>query len=74
MQNGDIYGFAVPGDIACVMSRGTGGYGCSGPLPAAPEGANVVTGAQQGPPGFANADRPLWGTPNSLLHEHRTCS
>lgn len=60
MQNGEIYAFAVPGDIACVISRGSGGYGCSGPIPAAPNGANVVTGGQTGPPGFANADRPLY--------------
>ncbi len=60
MQDGAIYAFAVPGDIACVISRGSGTYGCSGPLPAAPNAANVVTGAQQGPPGFANADRPLY--------------
>jgi hypothetical protein len=60
MQNGEVYGFAVPGDIACVMSRGSGNYGCSGPIPAAPNNANAVTGAQQGPPGFANADRPIY--------------
>lgn len=60
MQDGQIYAFAVPGDIACVMSRNSGNYGCSGPIPAAPNGANTVTGAQQGPPGFANADRPLY--------------
>jgi hypothetical protein len=60
LQNGELYGFTVPGDITCVMVRGSGTYGCSGPIPAAPNGANVVTGAQQGPPGFANADRPLY--------------
>jgi hypothetical protein len=60
MQNGGVYAFAIPGDIACVMSRDSGSYGCSGPIPAAPNGANAVTGAQQGPPGFANADRPLY--------------
>ena len=60
MQNGEIYAFAVPGDIACVLSRGTGSYGCSGPIPAAPEGANAVTGSQQGPAAFANANRPLY--------------
>ena len=59
-QNGEIYAFAVPGDIACVMSRGSGSYGCSGPIPNAPNGANVVTGSQQGPAGFANADRPIY--------------
>ena len=60
MQDGQLYAFAVPGDIACVMTRGTGTYGCSGPIPAAPNGANAVTGAQQGPPGFASTDRPLY--------------
>jgi hypothetical protein len=60
MQDGSMYGFAVPGDIACVISRKTGMYGCSGPIPAAPNGANAVTGGQSGPPGFANADRPLY--------------
>jgi hypothetical protein len=60
LQNGELYGFTVPGDITCVMVRGSGTYGCSGPIPAAPNGANVVTGAQQGPPGFANADRPVY--------------
>lgn len=60
LQNGDLYGFTVPGDITCVMSRGSGNYGCSGPIPAAPNGANVVTGGQAGPAGFANADRPLY--------------
>ena len=59
-QNGEIYAFAVPGDLACVMSRGSGSYGCSGAIPAAPNGANVVTGSQQGPAGFANADRPIY--------------
>jgi hypothetical protein len=70
MQNGEYYGFAVPGDIVCGISRGSGRYGCSGPLPAAPDGANVVTGGQQGPPGFANGGGPLFvfdGLPNRLL-------
>lgn len=56
---GDLYAFAVPGDIACVIVRGSGNYGCSGPIPAAPEGATAVTGSQTGPPAFSIADRPL---------------
>ncbi|WP_284235012.1 hypothetical protein [Mycobacterium antarcticum] len=60
LQDGSVYGFAVPGDIACVISRGSGNYGCSGPIPAAPNGANVVTGGQIRPAGFSNADRPLY--------------
>lgn len=60
LEGGEMYAFTVPGDITCVMSRGTGTYGCSGAIPAAPNGANTVTGTQQGAPGFANADRPLY--------------
>ncbi len=70
MHNGEYYAFAVPGDIACAIGRGSGKYGCSGPLPAAPDGANAVTGAQQGPPTFMNDNRPLFifdGLPNRLL-------
>jgi hypothetical protein len=69
MVNGEFYGFAVPGDIACGISRGSGMYGCSGPLPAAPDGANAVTGAQQGVPAFVSDNRPLFhfeGLPNRL--------
>ncbi|ORA35262.1 hypothetical protein BST13_14220 [Mycobacterium aquaticum] len=69
MQNGEYYAFAVPGDIACAISRRSGNYGCTGPLPAAPDGANAVTGGQQGPPTFLNDNRPLFGfegLPNRL--------
>ncbi|MGK2901390.1 MAG: hypothetical protein ACSLE7_00630, partial [Mycobacterium sp.] len=58
VNDGSMYAFTVPGDITCVMSRGTGGYGCSGPFPAAPNGANVVSGGQVGAPGFATAANP----------------
>ena len=70
MQNGEYYAFAVPGDVACAISRGTGKYGCTGPLPAAPDGANAVTGNQQGVPTFLSDNRPLFnfdGLPNRLL-------
>ena len=70
MQNGEYYAFAVPGDIACAISRGSGNYGCSGPLPAAPDGANAVTGGQRGLPTFVSDNRPLFvfdKLPNRLL-------
>ena len=60
MQNGEIYAFTVPDGVNCLMSRGSGSYGCTGPIPAAPGGATVVTGSQQGTPGFATADRPIY--------------
>src|SRR5690606_39921381 len=43
-----------PGGITCVLQR-SGGYGCSGPLPGAPGGANMVSGGP-GVPGFATTD------------------
>ncbi len=60
-QDGAWYAFSAPGDVTCVLDRQSGGYGCSGPIPAAPGGANMVTGAAAGTPGFANSDRPLYG-------------
>jgi hypothetical protein len=42
------------------MSRANGSYGCGGPFPGAPGGANVVSGGQVGAPGFANAANPVY--------------
>jgi hypothetical protein len=43
-----------------VLSRVTGYYGCSGPMPGAPGGANTVTGGPRGEPGFASSNAPLY--------------
>ncbi|MGE0217405.1 hypothetical protein [Mycolicibacterium sp.] len=59
--DGTSYAFAVPGGVTCVMDRLAGSYGCSGPLPAAPGGANLVTGYAGGSPGFGHSDRPIYG-------------
>lgn len=53
------YAFTTPEGITCVLQR-TGGYGCSGPIPAAPNGANMVSGGPIGAPGFASADAPVF--------------
>ena len=60
-NEGAWYSFGVPGGVTCVMDRQTGSYGCSGPLPAAPGGANLVTGWVGGSPGFSSSDRPMYG-------------
>jgi hypothetical protein len=57
---GSLYSFTVGDGVICVMSRSTGGYGCSGPLPGAPENANVITGGQVGAPGFSAAAAPIY--------------
>ncbi len=47
------YAFTTPDGLTCMMQR-SGGYGCSGPMPAAPEGATLVSGAIGGVPVFSN--------------------
>ncbi|MGX9674511.1 hypothetical protein [Mycobacterium sp. HM-7] len=51
-KDGTFYMFQAPGGLTCVMRRNEGEYGCSGPLPGAPEGSNVVVGQQVGAPAF----------------------
>jgi hypothetical protein len=36
VNEGAWYSFAISDGVTCVMDRQTGGYGCSGPIPAAP--------------------------------------
>jgi hypothetical protein len=47
------YAFKTPDGLTCVLQR-NGGYGCSGAIPGAPEGANLVSGGP-GVPTFANS-------------------
>lgn len=61
VMEGAWYAFSAPGGLTCVLDRQTGGYGCSGPIPAAPGGANIVSGGPVGTPGFASSDRQLYG-------------
>lgn len=58
-----LYAFTTPQGLTCILSRGGGGgYGCSGPIPGAPGGANIVTGGPGGMPGFASSGRPLYAS------------
>jgi hypothetical protein len=61
VNDGAWYAFTVPDGVTCVLDRQSGGYGCSGPIPAAPGGANLVSAGPSGAAGFANAARPLYG-------------
>jgi hypothetical protein len=47
------YAFTTPAGLTCMLQR-SGGYGCSGPMPGAPQGANMVSGAMGGVPVFSN--------------------
>ncbi|OBK78518.1 hypothetical protein [Mycobacterium sp. 1274761.0] len=48
------YAFSTADGLTCMLQR-SGGYGCSGVIPGAPEGANLVSGTIGGVPGFAKA-------------------
>jgi hypothetical protein len=52
------YAFSTPEGLTCVLQR-SGGYGCSGPIPGAPEGANLVSGGP-GAPQFASSPAPVF--------------
>lgn len=53
------YAFSTPEGLTCVLQR-NGGYGCSGAIPGAPEGANLVSGGP-GPAAFASTDGAVFG-------------
>jgi hypothetical protein len=57
--DGSVYAFTAPGDLTCIMSRNTGQYGCNGPIPAVPDGANIVSGNQVGLPVFFIQSEPI---------------
>jgi hypothetical protein len=75
VMDGAWYAFATPDGLTCVLDRKNGGYGCSGPIPAAPGGATMVSGGAVGAPGFANTAAPVFAVagpvkplpPNSRL-------
>jgi hypothetical protein len=48
------YAFSMPNGVICALQKGNG-YGCSGPLPGAPEGANFVSSTYGGVAGFSTA-------------------
>jgi hypothetical protein len=54
------YAFSTPEGLTCMLQRG-GAYGCNGPIPGAPGGANLVSGSQSGAPAFSSTDRPILG-------------
>lgn len=57
---GNWYAFAAPGGVTCVINKQDASYGCSGPLPGAPGGANLISAGPAGAPVFSTTDRPLF--------------
>ncbi|MGV0991541.1 MAG: hypothetical protein ACOYBX_10015 [Mycobacterium sp.] len=65
VNNGQWYAFAGPAGVICILNRANGDYGCSGPLPGAPEGANLVSAGAVGAPTFSTTPTPLFGAVGS---------
>lgn len=60
VNNGQWYAFAGPTGVTCILNRANGDYGCSGPLPGAPGGANLVSAGAVGAPTFSAAPGSLF--------------
>lgn len=52
--------FGTPDGLTCAFDRNSGAYGCGGPIPAAPGGANVVSAGAVGAPKFSSSERPIF--------------
>jgi hypothetical protein len=61
-MGGNWYAFAGPPGVVCVLDKGSGGYGCSGALPGAPGGANLVSAGPGGEPGFSSTGASIYAT------------
>ena len=59
VMDGAWYAFSAPGGLTCALQKGNG-YGCNGPIPGAPDGANLVSGTYGGVPGFYNTSGPVF--------------
>ena len=57
-NKGKWYAFAGPPGVVCILDSLNGQYGCSGPLPGAPGGANLVSGGPTGMPSFRTTPTP----------------
>ncbi|HEY7054760.1 MAG TPA: hypothetical protein VH496_21870 [Mycobacterium sp.] len=59
-MSGTWYAFGTPDGLTCVIDKSRNAYGCSGPIPAAPQGANLVSGVGGEQPAFANTAAPVF--------------
>lgn len=58
VNGGKWLAFAGPPGVVCRIDVLGGNYGCSGPLPGAPEGVDLVSAGPSGPPVFGTGDAP----------------
>lgn len=57
-NKGRWFAFAGPPGVVCTLDNLSGDYGCSGPLPGAPAGINLVSGGPTGAPAFSTTPEP----------------
>ena len=57
-NKGRWFAFAGPAGVICTLDNLNGDYGCSGPLPGAPEGVNLFSGGPTGAPAFSTNTEP----------------
>lgn len=60
VNGGKWFGFAGPAGVVCILDSLKGVYGCAGPLPGAPEGANLVSAGLAGAPVFSTTATPAY--------------
>ncbi len=60
VNSGKWFAFAGPAGVVCVLDTLKGNYGCAGPLPGAPAGANLVSAGPLGAPVFTTTDTPAY--------------
>lgn len=58
VNKGRWFAFAGPAGVVCTLDNLNGDYGCSGVLPGAPEGVNLVSGGPTGAPAFSTTTEP----------------
>ena len=58
VNTGKWFAFAGPAGVVCILDSTNGDYGCSGLLPGAPDGANLVSAGPVGMPVFTTTETP----------------
>lgn len=66
VNGGRWFAFAGPPGVVCILDTINGDYGCSGPLPGAPDGANLVSAGPVGMPVFATTETPKYATAGAV--------
>ena len=67
VKAGRWFAFAGPPGVVCALDTINGEYGCAGPLPGAPDGANLVGAGPNVMPAFSTTETPKYATAGAVL-------